>query len=202
MFVSRTGSTREKFLMTLLPAALILAAYAFFVAIPKQKNYRLQKNKISKARASAVSIEAADQSRARLQQVTNASRKLDRRNAAALAKIKTLCSRWKNRDSQISAVQDITALMEQFNLSISSQGYQADPKLTEYLQQLTRKIDQQLDAMPLEFWQVELQGTYMDVTNFLTAIEAQQSKTFAVSLSMKASESKNGRHSWTILFVI
>jgi len=202
MFVSRTGSTREKFLMTLLPAALILAAYAFFVAIPKQKNYRLQKNKISKARASAVSIEAADQSRARLQQATNASRKLDRRNAAALAKIRMLCGRWKNRDSQISAVQDITALMEQFNLSISSQGYQADPKLTEYMQQLTRKIDQQLDALPLEFWQVELQGTYVDVTNFLTAIETQKSKTFAVSLSMKASESKNGRHSWTILFVI
>ena len=200
--MSKPKTNREQRLLVLLPAALVLAGYSFFLAIPKQRDLQNALGEVESLRRTAIPPEAAEQSKILL---SNAVKKLDtdrQRIASNRNRIREIAMSWRADDSQLQSVQQITKSMEQYNLSIVNQDNESQPVLSEYFTNLCEIMDAQCADRPLQFWQVEVEGRYFDLTNFLASIDLYQMKTIPISISMTSSTANDGLHSWKIVFMI
>jgi len=193
---------REKRLLLVMPAAFLLGAYSFFIAIPKQSDLQETVDELERVRSSAVAPEAAANSRI---VVENAQRNLElqkHRLQDSKSKNRVMTQMWREPDSQLGSVQQITEAMEKFSLSVLSQDFETKPVLSLYLQELSQIMDASSGNEPIEYWQVEVEGGYFDLTNFLASIDVFEMKTIPISISMVASKKGDGKHSWKIVFMI
>ena len=202
MFSKKKITSRERNLLVLLPAALILALYSFLVAVPHQRTMQTKLPKLNRFKKTAVTQAQADEAKLLLESEKSALKQMRLSLIADRNRIRQLSGQWRSDDSQLNAVQKLTELMELHQLSISSQDYETDPNLSTYFLELGKIIDAQYPDKPLEYWQVELEGAYTNVVNFLSAINVHQTNVIPVSLTMAASSSGNGHHRWKIVFMI
>ncbi len=202
MFTKKKTTVREQRLLVLLPAALILALYTFIIAIPRQRDLSYTSAKLNQFKQIAVKQIDAENSRIKLLNEQKALKALQENLVQNQKDIRQISEDWRRQESRLDAVQRLTELMEEFKLSISTQDYQENPKLTPYFTELTQIINRQFPETPLEFWQVELEGRYLDVTNFLAAVKNSDIQTVPLMLSMTAAESGNGQNHWIITFMI
>jgi hypothetical protein len=86
-------------------------------------------------------------------------------------------------------------------LSINNQTFDSKPQLSEYMSELTEKVNAHCPDAPLEFWQIEVAGQYTDVIRFLREVRMSGMRTFPILLTMTASSS-DGIHTWAIVFVV
>ncbi len=194
---------RERGLLSVLPAALILVVYSFLIALPKQRLIQVRATELMSTRSTAVDEQVAELSRESLQRTKTSLDRLRERIATDRLRIKELSQSWRNPEARLKTVQEITEMMGQFNLSIVSQDYELEPDIPEYFRQITQGINQQSPGTPpIEYWKIELEGAYTDVQEFLAAIDIDRMKTFALTISMVASDSKDSLHKWTILFAV
>ena len=116
--------------------------------------------------------------------------------------IKARGQNWRDPETRLETVRQVTELLRQFNLSIVHQEFETEPILSSYLYDLAQIVDQHSTESPLEYWKIELEGSYTDTHNFLVAVQSAGLKTFPISLSMKASSSNNKVHTWSVVFVV
>jgi len=196
-------SRREQRLLDILPAALILVIYSFFFALTKQQKIQEKYVELENTRSTSVDQNAADQAREDLSRAKINLDRLRKRTVSDRLKIKQQSQTWRNPDARLNTVQEITEMLGQYNLSIVSQDYELDPQISEYFRTLTNHINSQSpSAPPIEYWKIELEGGYNDVKSFLAAIDLERMKTFPLTVNMIASDSNDGLHKWTILFVV
>ena len=69
-------------------------------------------------------------------------------------------------------------------------------------QRARRESNPDLLINVLEYWQIELAGGYSDMMNFLEQIKNDGPRTFPIALTMKASDSGDGIHTWSVVFVV
>jgi len=196
-------SRREQRLLDILPAALILAAYSFLIALPMQQRLQSKIKHLRVSQKTSVDQRAADQS---LQQLTTAQMNLERlkeRMARDRQKIIERSQSWRKPEDQLQTVHLLTSMLGDYNLSIVSQEFEVNPKLSNYFQEITEVINSYSpQAPPLEFWKIQLEGEYNDVRKFLGTIDIDTMCTFPVAITMTASGLNDGLHKWTILFVV
>ena len=195
-------TVREQRLLTLLPAAMVLVIYAFLIALPKQRDYQSKLKELEAARKVAVDQTAADQSEANLRKARSDLNRVKSNLAQDRLSIKEKSQSWRNLDSRLETVEAVTELMAIYNLIVVSQNYQDEPTVSEYMLELFKEIDAESPATPVRYWQIELQGGYNEIQAFLTAINDEQLKTIPITFKMTASETSNGMHTWTIIFVV
>jgi len=199
----KSFTSREQKLLTILPAALVLVVYSFLIALPKQRAHQSTQRQLETMRTTAVNEAAAEQSEVNLKLARESLNRLKQRTSEDRVSIKDKSQGWRNLDSRLAAVEELTSMMGQYNLSIVSQDYQDEPAVSEYFINLFGEINFESPAAPpVEFWQIEVEGRYNDVQAFLTAIEKDRIKTFPITVNMTASESRNGVHIWTVIFVV
>lgn len=194
---------RERILVTVLPAALVLALYAFLFAMPAQKRHQAALTEYQSARLIAVDESVAEQARENLELARSGLERLKEQVRLDRDQISFLAKQWSNGEARLSTVQQVTELLQQFNLSIIRQEFEEEPTLSKYLQNLEDIVQQHSsDEGVLEYWQIELAGGYPDMLKFLNEIKTSGLRTFPVTLTMKASETRDGIHTWTLLFVV
>lgn len=199
----QNANRREKFLMTLLPAALVLMVYSFLVALPKQRSNQKTLDQLEQVKTSAIDEASAQQSFDNLRVARVGLARLKKSLNEDRVSIKDMGQQWRNLDSRLSTVEELTEMMGLYNLSIVSQDYQTEPTVSKYLVDLFNEINAESPAVdPVEYWQIEVEGGYAEVESFLNAIDKDRMKTFPISVNMLASETSNGVHTWTIIFVV
>ena len=196
-------TSREKLLLALLPAAIVLAAYAFLFALPAQQKHQKKLAELELARQASVSDSAAELSRSNLELAQSGMSRLNEQIRNDRDKIALMGKHWSSGDVRLPTVQQVTELLQQFNLSIVSQDFEKEPVLSEYLKDLETIVKRHsIGEENLAYWQIELAGSYGDMMKFLQEIKTSGMRTFPVTLSMKSSESGDGVHTWKVVFVV
>ena len=198
----KDNSKRERFLLMLFPAALILAVYSVVFAIP----LRQQKSKIeaeyTTARQAAVSEEAAQLSKQYLENEKQSLEWLRTRESNSKEQIRELSQSWRSRKSRLETFEKITELMRDYNLSIVSQGGTDSMTVSSYMRDLFEMMNEQAVQEPVEFWPVEVKGAFFDVLKFLTDVNTVSKSIIPVSITMKPDPENKTQKMWTIVFVI
>lgn len=198
----KDNSKRERFLLMLFPAALILAVYSVVFAIP----LRQQKSKIeaeyNTARQAAVSEEAAQLSKQYLENEKQSLERLRTRESNSKEQIRELSQSWRSRKSRLETFEKITELMRDYNLSIVSQGGTDSMTVSSYMRDLFEMMNEQAVQEPVEFWPVEVKGAFFDVLKFLTDVNTVSKSIIPVSITMKPDPENKTQKMWTIVFVI
>ncbi len=193
---------REKLLLNLLPAALVLAVYAFLIAIPAQQSYQSNCSKLESVRKEAIDQTAAASSRSSLVSAEAGLARLNEQLRMDRDQVVSLTEFWNSGDARLPTVQKLTTLLQQFNLSIVNQDFKVEPALSGYLQGLESIVEDNSRHGNLEYWQIELAGGYHDMMKFLQEVKTSGLRTFPLVLTMQASESRDGVHTWTLVFVV
>lgn len=197
----KDNSKRERALLTLFPAALILAVYSVLFALPMRQTKSTAQAEYLKASQSAVSPESAEASKENLIIESQSLERINDRVAQSRLKIRELSQGWRSRKSRLETLEKITELMRDYNLSIVSQGGDAGGSVSSYLQNFFQMIDEQAVLEPVEFWPVEIKGGYFDVLEFLTDVNTMANSIIPVAVTMKPTEG-SAQKTWTIVFVI
>ena len=195
--------SRERFLLSLLPAAIVLAAYAMIFAIPAQNTWRAKSAELANTRLTAVDDASASISRSNVELAQSGLQRLNEQIRLDREQIAFMGEQWSSGDARLPTVQEVTELLQQFNLSIVKQNFEKEPKLSVYLKELETIVKKHsAEEENLEYWQIELAGSYSDMMKFLQQIKDSGMRTFPVTISMKASEDGDGVHTWTVVFVV
>jgi hypothetical protein len=190
-------------LLNLMPAAIVLALYAFLLAIPAQRNYRAMRQEFASVQETAVDKEAARQSLKDLQAAEAGVARLNEQIRKDRQQIALLGHQWSNSSDRLSIVQQVTELLQQFNLSILKQEFQEQPPLSDYLQDLERIVIKHAgENETVEYWRIELSGGYPDMLRFLQQVKISGLRTFPLTLTMQASQTGDGIHTWSVVFVV
>ncbi len=199
----RESKRRERILLNVLPAALVLALYAFLFALPAQRQYQQVRNRLQAVQNVAVDQSVAKQSQENLQLAEAGMSRLQEQIKLDREQIAFLGRQWNRDDARLSTVQQVTELLQQFNLSIVRQDFEEQPLLPAYLKKLEDIVTRFTDSEETpEYWQIELAGGYTDMMSFLHQIKASGLRTFALTLTMQASASNDGVHTWSVVFVV
>ena len=202
MTTKKTNS-RERVLLNILPAALVLAVYAFLLAMPIQKEHQITRTKFDAAKSLAVPESVADQSRQNLELAQAGLTKLNTQIKIDREQISFLGKQWSNGDARLTTVQQVTELLQQFNLSIVKQEFEESPSLSSYLKNLEEIVGKYSNEDEThDYWRIELAGGYPDMMKFLFEIKSSGLRTFPLTLTMTASEQNDGIHTWSVVFVV
>ena len=196
------STRREKILLMAFPAALVLAIYSIFVAIPQQREFRKALDHRDAVQKASIPQSVAEDTRQSLELTRMAFQELKERVADDREHLKTLSVAWRNNDTRLATVQEISDMLRQRNMTIVSQSEEVRPLLSEYTQGVLDVMDEQDPDEPLHYWQIELEGRYFDLQDFLSAIDLERMMIMPISISMEASTSNNGLHKWKIIFVV
>ncbi len=195
-------TSREKILITLFPAAIVLAVYSVIFAVPMQHNKADLYKQLVYQQGIAVPPIAAENSLLRLKSEKQDLESLEQQLTDAKTQIRELSQSWRAGTSRLGTLEMVSELMRDFNLSIVSQGDDDGTVVSQYVEDLFQLIDQQEPDDPIIFWQVEITGSYFSVVDFLTAVDQQVKHIVPIGLSMQSESSDSSQNSWTIVFAI
>ncbi len=201
--MDETLKKREPILISLLPAAVILFVYSFMVALPKQQTLQDLRVVHDQVKMTAISPGVAEQARQNLELARSEVNRLRERIAQDRMQILQLGQSWRSPESQLVTIQKISEQLGSYGLSMMSQEFVDEPEISQYAREVIKVIDlESQSAPPIEFWKLEIEGSYSNVQEFLGGIDIETMHTFPVTLTMTASTSNDGQHKWSILFAI
>jgi hypothetical protein len=198
----KDDSNREQFLLMLFPAALILAIYSVMFAVPLRQQKSVIETEYRQATQAGVSETAAALSRQHMGNEKDSLERLRNRVATSKQQVRELSQGWRSRKSRLETLGKITELMQDYNLSIVSQGGDDSVAVSSYLQDLFQMINEQAVQDPVEFWPVEIKGAYFDVLEFLTDVDTLAKSIIPVAITMQPESEGSSQKTWTIVFVI
>ncbi|MDA7906164.1 hypothetical protein N9B60_02300 [Mariniblastus sp.] len=198
----KDNSKRERFLLMLFPAALILAVYSVVFAIPLRQEKSKIEAEYNTAMQTSVSEDAAQLSKRYLENEKESLERLRTRESNSKEQIRELSQSWRSRKSRLDTFEKITELMRDYNLSIVSQGGTESMTVSSYMRDLFEMMNEQAAQEPVEFWPVEVKGAFFDVLKFLTDVNTVAKSIIPVSITMKPDPENKTQKMWTIVFVI
>ncbi|MFT5301449.1 MAG: DNA repair exonuclease SbcCD ATPase subunit [Mariniblastus sp.] len=201
MSILKDDSKREQFLLMLFPAALILAIYSVLFAVPLRQEKSKIETEYLLAQKSSVSPEAAENSRVQLANERDSLERIRKRVANSKAQIRELSQGWRSSISRLETLEKITELMQDYNLSMVSQGGKESVVVSTTLQQLFDMMNEQT-TQAVEYWPVEVKGAYFDVLEFLTSVDTLATSIIPISITMQPETEGSSQKTWTIVFVI
>lgn len=193
-------SSREQNLLALFPAAAILALYFTLYAIPKRSALDAQSSDLAAARLAAIDPSVAAAARQNLAYARENLQRLKTRLVDDQRQIGVISQTWRGNESRLEAVKEVTELARKHDLSILSQEFAEKPQLSEYFEGIIEMMEQHTPTAPLEYWHVELEGGWSGMAGFFSGLDLQRLKIIPLSFSLKATETDNGQHKWTIVF--
>ncbi|MDG1875750.1 MAG: hypothetical protein P8J27_17695 [Mariniblastus sp.] len=192
---------REQALLTLFPAALILAVYAVVFALPLRQTKTVIETEYMKQKLVAVAPETTLISRRNLENEKESLDRINKRVANSKQQIRELSQSWRSEKSRLETLEKLTELMRDYNLSIVSQGGDSEVVVSSYLQDLFLMLNEQAVLNPVEFWPVEIKGAYFDVLEFLTDVDTLAKSIIPVAVTMRPEAEGSSQKTWTIVFV-
>jgi type II secretory pathway component PulM len=198
---SATVSKRERFLLMLFPAALILAVYSVFFAVPLQRTFRQRSQEFNTAKLTAISESQAQLSREQLELTRSNLSRLKNTNQANQQKIAELGQSWRNLDNRLDTFQRVTEALHANDISIVLQSESTNPLVSVYIRNLVTIIDRQ-GPQELAFWEVEVEGSYTNMANFLSELSEQNMDIIPLAISMKSASGSSSLKNWKIVFLI
>ena len=198
--ILKSESKRERALLTIFPAAIVLAVYTFMFALPSQREARALNAELTQAGLNSVSSAAAQQSALTLRSEKETVVRMQNWLSDAKRKCNELCDNWRGAQTRLETLQQITRVMNDNNLSVLSQVAEFSLKTSTYQLDLLDSMNQHVPDSPIEIWNVEVKGAYSQVVNFLADIRQLEAMVVPVALSMNPDES--GSTTWSIVLAI
>ncbi|HMP78336.1 MAG TPA: hypothetical protein PKD54_02680 [Pirellulaceae bacterium] len=202
MFVRSVKKSREQPLLWLFPAALVLAGYAFGIALPAQREQSRQATRLESLQTRGIDQDLVEMTQTGLEMTRREVGLLKTRLDSQQERLRTLSLGWRSQESRLETVREITKLAKEHNLSVLTQQFETKQQLSEYLQRVVQMMEQQTPDARLEYWQVQLGGRYRDMSHFLSALDTSRVKMIPVLVTMKASAANDGNHLWTVVFIV
>ncbi len=196
------SKSREQPLLWLFPAALVLAVYAFGIALPTQRLQSRRAAHLETLRARGIDQELTEMTQSGLELARREVGILKTRLVSQQERLRSLSLGWRSQESRLETVHQITKLAKEHNLSVLTQQFETKQQLSEHLQRVVQLMEQQTPQAPLEYWQVQLGGRYRDMSQFLSALDTSRVKMIPVLVTMKASAANDGNHLWTVVFIV
>lgn len=198
----KDDSQRERFLLMLFPAALILAIYSVLFAVPMRSQKALIEAELTRETLTAVTQEQADFSERKMLAERDSLERIRKRVSNSKQQIRELSIGWRSGKTRLETLEKITELMRDYNLSLVSQGGEDNVVVSTYLQELFQMMNEQGATDPVEFWPVQVKGAYFDVLEFLTDANTLAKSVIPIVINMNSETEGQSQKTWTIVFVI
>ncbi len=201
-------SNRDRWLLAILPALVVLIGYVFLFERPRANELRDLQVKIEAAQRQAVSVETVraqhdeqEQLRAKL-----ASLRASVTATAQAEKTRLAPRRWNNPAERPAALAAFSRLLESHSVAAASTTRLADTtgktgtdaKLKDWLL-ATGATDRNLQP---ETWKVELVGNYSRILEVLEAMPGLDRVVVPWQLSMEPADDGTALRHWSLVFVI
>ncbi len=201
-------SNRDRWLLAILPALVVLIGYVFLFERPRANELRDLQVKIEAAQRQAVSGETVRAQHEELEQLRAkvASLRASATAAAQAEKTRLAPRRWNNPAERPAALAAFSRLLEDNSVAAASTTRLVDPtgkagtdpKLKDWLL-ATGATDRNLQP---ETWKVELVGDYSRILEVLEALPGLDRVVVPWQLSMEPADDGTALRHWSLVFVI
>ena len=180
-------TTRERWMLVLIPAALVLIVYAFFIRGPLMSRLDTVSSEADRLRSEPISLQGNAELRAERDELTHEERQIDAR-IAELRGAPLLPAGFGRSANRSAAIREITGLMERHRLRLNDQGQvqlaeAGAPNSFEELITNTRSM-REPDAEPT-YWRFRFTGRYQDAYGMLKDLAASGQPVVPVSIRME-----------------
>lgn len=178
-------TTREKWMLALLPVVLtLLLGWAFFVR-PADKQLALLKQRVAAQGSAAAKRAQIDRAR---QERTSLEKTLKARQQAAEAE--------ENTFDRNAAMQEVSALCSACGLSLNKTEQDLTGKLPKNLQEAASALGE--GATPPQLWKLEFSGAYPEVIRLLDGLQKARPLIVPLAVSMQSGKTERTPASWVL----
>lgn len=212
-------SSRERLLVTLLPAAVIAGGYFWYGQLfdtPAQSAERLQK-KYEQLLEEAPPPNAVFEKSAEVNWLQKELERIETQQQEYLKRWQTLRGeKTVALEHQTDAMEHLTQMLKQNQLTILETGPASEDKLPPSLKAVTKQLSQESPIATeakksrtgrasstqtptsVQLWQVRFIGTYLQVVSVLEALAERDSEAIPVALDMEEARPGTNLRVWTI----
>lgn len=195
-------SKRDQLIATILPGAVILTLYILFILFPKQRE-------VSKARERLAGVNTSNSNKDVMAIKAKVDSGMKQRNALRQTleqrqtSLTDLRGATTGADYQFDVLDNVTRLLRNYSISLISQTIAESPVLSAR-QENALSQTRDTDGKELVLREFELEGRYIDVMDFMDALQATEagSPAFPVSFALEAQENSGGLHRWKLVIVV
>lgn len=193
--------TREQWILTALPTAVVLLGYSFFFFRPQQRALREKQQELQAVQHSATSEQEVAATRVRLQaarqQQSVTTEQIEQHERAMRELVSSL---GKNLE-RFAVIEHVEGLLLEHEIDIVSQALIEQQSLSPRQKELLRKVEQRTGGGQLEYRRFRLEGRYVDVQRFLDRLAASQPLVLPVSLEAEKPEGER-KLAWELVMVL
>lgn len=193
---------REQFLLMFLPACLVVITYAIFFYSPSQKTAQAARSQLEDVRQKAPTeqdlltaknlLEVATQTQATVQEEVNRVQE----------EIVQFCATFGDESRRFQTIQNITAWLQDHPLSLLAQAAVREPTLSTVQRAALQRISSHLEKNRIQYREFQLEGTYLDMVQFLQRFTKSETPIYPVSLEMTSSANEDGQHIWSFVVAL
>ena len=198
-----TSSTREKLVLTLLPAALIVACYAWLGSVTGKTKLLLGlQQEVAKAETMAptpTQLQMQERQLASLTGEINRQMLLQQDSRQAWEALVAKCASAEQRNERI---EKLTGLLKRHNLSLLDDAEAdggKDGRLSPMLENIGKLLAETPKKQKPQLRHLHFEGNYLNVKSVLQELSQGELLAIPVGLTMKQMKNSEDRREWTLL---
>jgi hypothetical protein len=198
-----TSSTREKLLLTLLPAALIVACYAWLGSVTgKTKMLLGLQQEVAKAESMAPTpAQLLGQERQLVSLTSEINRQMLQQQDSRQT-WETLVAKCASAEQRNERIEKLTGLLKRHNLNLLDDAEAdggKDGRLSPMLESMGKLFAETPKKQKPQLRHLHFQGNYLDVKSILQELSLGELLAIPVGLTMKQMKNSDDKREWTLL---
>jgi hypothetical protein len=192
---------RERLIVMVLPAAVLLLGYSFFFSRPQNRAVREKQTELQAAQRSAVSEQEVLIARARLAEAQKTKAETTAEIEQYEAAMQELVAPFGRNPARFAVMERIDRLLREHEIVLVSQSLVEQQSLSTRQKELLQKVEQRAGGGRLEYRRFHLEGGYAEVQGFLSRLAESEAAMLPVSLEAKKPEGE-GPPAWELVMVM
>jgi len=198
-----TPTTREKLLLTLLPAAVILAGYAWFGSVTgRTKSFLGLQQEITKAETAAPKPEQLLTQERQLAALAGQINRQGRQQEETRQAWDALVAKCASAELRHERIEKLTGLLKRHNLTLlddAEADANKDARLAPVLETMSKSLSETPKKQKPQLRNLHFQGGYLDVNSILQELARGEVLAIPVGLTMKPVKDSADKREWTLL---
>lgn len=202
----KIASSRERWLLILLPAGLVVAGYAWGFMADLQDSVNATEKELSAAIENAVPLSEVAAEQIRLNELVEEERELAEEKRELEVELSRLAGGFGAAagSGRTQAMQDLSRLFELHGMTIVNEtpsvGRDQMPKSLANAISRLEAFDTDADSKAtVRMWRIQMVGRYTDLQRALTSMAQGGATAIPVSLSMAESQNRSSLRTWTLV---
>lgn len=177
---------REKFLIQILPAVLVVLVYALFFHRPQQRHLATIQKQLAEAKpATAESVEGI---KSQLTAARQANNDLKSRAEELRGTIERIHDGLQSPDRRFEAIDRMNQLVTRHDITLISQKTLDRPVLPKKIESALQQIERQAGLQKMEYVELSLRGNFARIDRLVADLLRELTTAFPVSLDLDATD--------------